>query len=46
MIHPPNLEMECVHKASACDIKILLMKLQELVAEFVTGWDMHHIVHK
>jgi hypothetical protein len=27
-------------------MKILLVELKELVAEFVTGWDMHHIVHK
>ena len=39
---------ECFHKASACDFKILLVELEELVSsqEFVTGWDMHHIVHK
>ncbi len=37
---------ECCHKAAASDFKILLIKLQELVAEFVSGRGMHHIVHK
>ena len=37
---------ESLHKASSCDFKILLIESHNFIAEPITGWNMHHIVHK